>query len=286
MQFPTEPECSSRWPSVKTDPAELNSKPVRWTVAMWRLNGALGAGVWSSGELLELLGDEDRINLMVNRSDQVQKLQRAAENILISNQKLAKANLSQQPKLRDTKLLLAVKYKELETLRNIVQVKQELLGEKCSLCYARLCLQRKIDHAEEEIELLLRRFTEGRTLLEDFLDVFLSSRMLQHVRLVVLKKLQEMIRVQQTHSLGEVVQSVSEGVSEQICSSFLLPVCIHPPFLLPINVIHPVTRSTISTDDFLGLGVYRVGLRWPARPDQLQPLGLHQRRNKQAQTER
>ena len=47
----------------------------------------------------------------------------------MSNQKVAKASLSQKPKFRDTKLLLAMKYKELEKLRSITQAKQEKLGE-------------------------------------------------------------------------------------------------------------------------------------------------------------
>lgn len=60
---------------------------------------------------------------------QVQGLQRAAEKMLVSNQKLAKVALSQKPQFRDAKLLLAMKYKELEKLRSIIQAKQEQLGE-------------------------------------------------------------------------------------------------------------------------------------------------------------
>ena len=60
---------------------------------------------------------------------QFQGLQRAAEKMLVSNQRLARVTLSQNPKFRDAKLLLAMKYKELDQLRSIIQAKQEQLGE-------------------------------------------------------------------------------------------------------------------------------------------------------------
>lgn len=47
----------------------------------------------------------------------------------ISNQRLAKVNLSQKPKFRDAKFLLAMKYRELGKLRSLIQAKQEQLGE-------------------------------------------------------------------------------------------------------------------------------------------------------------
>lgn len=72
---------------------------------------------------------------------QFQRVQRAAEKMLLSNQKLAKVSLSQKPTFRDAKLLLAVKYKELERLRNIIQAKQEQLGEFWNrLCISSGCL--------------------------------------------------------------------------------------------------------------------------------------------------
>lgn len=66
---------------------------------------------------------------------QVQGLQRAAAKMLASNRKLAKVSLSKKPAFRDSKLLLAKKYKELETLRSIIEAKQEQLGEfETDLC--------------------------------------------------------------------------------------------------------------------------------------------------------
>lgn len=60
---------------------------------------------------------------------QVHRKQRAVEKMLISNQRLAKLSLSQKPKFRDAKLLLAMKYKELGKLKSLIQAKQEQLGK-------------------------------------------------------------------------------------------------------------------------------------------------------------
>lgn len=49
--------------------------------------------------------------------------------MLVSNQIIAKVGLSQKAKFRDAKLLLAMKYKELENIRSIIQAKHEQLGE-------------------------------------------------------------------------------------------------------------------------------------------------------------
>jgi len=47
----------------------------------------------------------------------------------VSNKEIAKICLSRKPKFRDTKLLLAMKFKQLENLRSIIQAKQEQLSE-------------------------------------------------------------------------------------------------------------------------------------------------------------
>ncbi|XP_030008605.1 vacuolar protein sorting-associated protein 37D-like isoform X3 [Sphaeramia orbicularis] len=103
-------------------------------------------------ELRELLEDEEKMNHTVRCSDKFQELKKATEKMLLSNQKLAKSSLSQRPKFRDAKFLLAVKYKELEKLKNIIQAKQERLAEKNSAHYVQHCLMKKINDAEEECE--------------------------------------------------------------------------------------------------------------------------------------
>ncbi|KAM9734103.1 uncharacterized protein ACNS7B_015947 isoform 4-T4 [Menidia menidia] len=112
----------------------------------------LKSGVWRTRELRELLENEEQIKRIVRCSEKFQRLQWAAEKMLVSNKKLAKDNLSQKPKLRDAKLLLALKYKELEKLRSLVQAKQERL-EKYSIRQVKACLVQKISHTEQQLEL-------------------------------------------------------------------------------------------------------------------------------------
>lgn len=57
--------------------------------------------------------------------------------MLVRNQKRARVSLLQRPEFRDTKLILAMKYEELDRLRNIIRAKQEQLGELFS-CLAKL----------------------------------------------------------------------------------------------------------------------------------------------------
>ncbi|KAL7401084.1 hypothetical protein ABVT39_022657 [Epinephelus coioides] len=257
------------------------------------LSGQFGA--LRTGELRELLEDEDKIKHIIRCSEKFQGLQRAAEKMLVSNQKLAKVCLSQKPKFRDTKLILAMKYKELEELQSLVQVKQEQLAEKYSVHSAQWSLLEKIKHAEEECEMMFQRFVEGKTPLAEFLDSFLSSQKLQHIRMVLVKKLQEV-------RLGEIhpdTQCVSAEEIQDAClpvcsltSAVVLPACCHPPFLLPygthVNTAHCLQHTPFchdyshDCDESLRPGVHRRGSKWPARPVRLQPLKVPQRKHQQA----
>ncbi|XP_051253401.1 vacuolar protein sorting-associated protein 37D-like isoform X1 [Dicentrarchus labrax] len=272
-------------------------------------------GALRSRELRELLEDEDKINHIIRCSDKFQGLQRAAEKMLVSNQKMAKVGLSHKPQFRDAKLLLAMKYKELEKLRSIIQVKQEQLGEFClfsvifnlaaiyicSLCfaaekyslhYAQWCLLKKINHAEEECELLFQRFAEGKTPLANFLESFLSSRKLQHIRSILVKKLQDTIELKSTQIVSEIHPDTFPERVHNAClpvcgltTAVLLPACCHqPPFLLPfgthVNAAQCLQHVPFCHDytESLRAGVHGRGLKWPARPVRLQPLKVQQRR--------
>ncbi|XP_070685459.1 vacuolar protein sorting-associated protein 37D-like [Pempheris klunzingeri] len=250
-------------------------------------------GALRTRELRELLQDEDKINHIVRCSEKLQRVQRAAEKMLVSNQKLAKVALSHKQTFRDAKLVLAKKYRELEKLRSIIQAKQEQLAEKYSLPHAQCCLLGKINRAEEECELLFQRFAEGKTPLEDFLDSFLSSQKLQHVRLVLVKKLQEMTELQSTGRLSEIYPDTEQihNACLPVCSlttAVILPACCHPPFLLPfathLNAAHCLQHLP-SCHDYSGSlspGVHGRAPKWPARPVRLQPLRVQQRRHQQA----
>ncbi|XP_070761308.1 vacuolar protein sorting-associated protein 37D-like [Enoplosus armatus] len=258
-------------------------------------------GALRTRDLRELLQDEDRINHIIRCSDKFQGLQRAADNMLLSNQKLAKVGLSQKPQFRDAKLLLAMKYKEVDKLRGVIQAKQEQLAEKYSAHYYQQCLLKKISHAEEECELLFQRFAEEKTPLADFLDSFLTLQKLHHIRLVLVKKLQDITELKSTQRLSEVhpnAQLFSARSPEQIHNTCLpvcglttavvLPACCHPPFLLPfgthVNAAQCLQHLPFCHDynESLHAGAHGRGPKWPPRPVRLQPLKVQQRRHQQA----
>ncbi|XP_059187724.1 vacuolar protein sorting-associated protein 37D-like [Centropristis striata] len=249
-------------------------------------------GALKTGELRELLEDEDRINHIIRCNEKFQELQTAADMMLVSNQKLAKVSLSQKKFFRDAKLLLAMKYKDLGNLRSIIQAKQEQLAEKHSLHYAEWSLLQKINHADEECEMLFQRFAEGKTPLADFLDSFLKSRKPQHNRMVLLKKLQEFIEFKSTQSLGEIHPDAQiHNACLPVCgltTAVVLPACCHPQFLLPCSTAHVNTAHWQHLpfyqdyNESLRPGVHGRGHKWPARPVRLQPLRLQHRRDQQA----
>ncbi|KAM7399109.1 hypothetical protein PAMP_018401 [Pampus punctatissimus] len=155
----------------------------------------------------------------------------------------------------------------------------------------KLCLLKKINHAEEECELLLQRFVEGETTLADFLGSFLSLRKLHHIRLVLVKKLQERTELQPTERLSEIQPQIfSAGFHHQILpvsnftTAVVLPV-LHPPFLLPFNAC----VNTAQCPQYLSLcfdnneaqspGKFP---KWPTRPVRLQPLKVEQRKHQHA----
>ncbi|XP_041851082.1 vacuolar protein sorting-associated protein 37A-like [Melanotaenia boesemani] len=254
------------------------------------LPAQLQLGAQTTNELRELLENEEKITQIVRGSEKFQRLHQAAENMLISNQNLAKVSISQKPTFSDTKMLLAMKYKEVEKLRSITQAKQEQLAEKNTIHHAQHCLQQRINHSEEEFELLFQMFAEGKTTLADFLDSFLSSRKLHHIRLVLVNKLQEITRDEETTTLSEAFpEYFSMGFPDQIhpvCSlttAVVLPTFFHPPFLLPlgghINAALCLQHTPFWSDDDESLHIRRSH-RWSARPVRLQPL-KEQRRHQQ-----
>ena len=63
----------------------------------------------------------------------LQSLKSAIENILVSNHRLAKGSLFYKPAFGETKMLLAMKYKELEKLIGNIRAKQSYLGKLKSI---------------------------------------------------------------------------------------------------------------------------------------------------------
>ncbi|KAM7412856.1 hypothetical protein PAMA_020307 [Pampus argenteus] len=156
----------------------------------------------------------------------------------------------------------------------------------------------KINHIVRSSEkLLLQRFVEGETTLADFLGSFLSLRKLHHIRLVLVKKLQERTELQPAERLADIQPQIfSAGFHQQIlnpCLPFsnlttavVMPV-LHPPFLLPFGGACVNTAQCpqylslcFDNDEAQSPGKFP---KWPTRPVRLQPLKVEQRKHQQHQ---
>ena len=151
---------------------------------------------------------------------------------------------------------------------------------------------------------MFQMFAEGQTPLADFLGSFLSSRKLHHIRLVLVKKLREMMdrHGEETGAgpgeghLG--AQDFLVGFPEHVhdpchpvcglTAAVVLPPCCHPPFLPlcdPGTAAHcpPHWPVFVGYDyEWLRPGVRGRGPGWPTTPVRLQPLRVQQRRHRQA----
>ncbi|XP_054612007.1 vacuolar protein sorting-associated protein 37D isoform X1 [Dunckerocampus dactyliophorus] len=161
----------------------------------------------STGELRELLQNDDKMEQIIRLDEKFQELQVDREMLLASNRSVADESLAQRPRLNNSKLQLAEKYKELSNLASTCWEKQSQLGtqvQKHSLQTAQNLLQEEVARAEECSEELLDKFMEGNVSLDEFLDSFQSSRRTYHIRRAQAEKMQEMSRSKrQTGKGGE-----------------------------------------------------------------------------------
>lgn len=131
-------------------------------------------------------------------------------------------------------------------------------------------------------QLLFQRFTDGKTAIQDFLELFVSSQKLHHIRLVLMKNLQEIIRneTKTAQRLSE-AHYLSLGLPEQVS---LTTAAVLPPFLLVlgahINTVPCIQPSLFCSDEdeLLRMGVHLRG----RKPIRLQPLNMQPRRHQPA----
>lgn len=148
----------------------------------------------STGELRELLQNDDKMDQIIRLNEKFQELQVDREMLLTSNRSLAEESLARRPRLNNGKLQLAEKYRELSNLATTCWEKQSQLEphvQKHSLQTVQNLLQEEVARAEEHSEELLEKFMEGNVSLDEFLDSFQSSRKTYHIRRAQAEKMQE-----------------------------------------------------------------------------------------------
>ncbi|XP_064250459.1 vacuolar protein sorting-associated protein 37D isoform X1 [Passer domesticus] len=157
-------------------------------------------GALSTAQLRALLQDEPRLQRAARLSRKFQSLQLEREMCLASNCTQAKVNLSLRPRLEDGKASLAIKYQELQEIREACWDKQQRLEvylEKWSPQSALGQLQAKLDASEAESEAQIKQFLAQDLPLESFLESFCQSRTRSHVCRTQLEKLQELLQKDQ-----------------------------------------------------------------------------------------
>lgn len=138
-------------------------------------------------------------------------------------------------------------------------------------------------------QLLFQRFVEGKVPLADFLDSFHGLRKLQHISLILLKKLQEATEVRPPQRLSQVQpdsQCLSGAFPDQI-HNLCLPVCglstavLLLPFDPHVSSGLCPTGNCFHQPEFLPAGRRGPGQKWPSRAVRLQPLNLQHSRHHQ-----
>ncbi|XP_015501722.1 vacuolar protein sorting-associated protein 37D isoform X4 [Parus major] len=163
---------------------------------------------------------------------QFQSLQLEREMCLASNCTQARVNLSLRPRLEDGKASLAIKYQELQEIREACWDKQQRLEvylEKWSPQSALGQLQAKLDASEAESEAQIKQFLTQDLPLESFLESFCQSRTRSHVCRTQLEKLQELLQKDQ-------VQKDQSGAAPK---AFDLSYGFVPAFLIPSEAVAP-----------------------------------------------
>ncbi|XP_042647657.1 vacuolar protein sorting-associated protein 37D isoform X3 [Tyto alba] len=157
-------------------------------------------GALSTAHLRALLQDEPRLQRAARLSRKFQSLQLEREMCLASNCTLARVNLSLRPRLEDGKASLAIKYQELQEIREACWDKQQRLEmylEKWSQQSALGQLQAKLNAFEAESEAQIQQFLAQDLPLDSFLESFCQSRTRSHICRTQLEKLQELLQKDQ-----------------------------------------------------------------------------------------
>ncbi|KAM4648630.1 vacuolar protein sorting-associated protein 37D [Amazona ochrocephala] len=154
-------------------------------------------GALSTAQLRALLQDEPRLQRAARLSRKFQSLQLEREMCLASNCSQAKVNLSLRPQLEDGKAALAIKYQELQEIREACWDKQRRLEaylENWSPQNTLGKIQAKLDASEAESEAQVEQFLAQDLPLDSFLESFCQSRTRSHICRTQLEKLQELLQ--------------------------------------------------------------------------------------------
>ncbi|XP_049323389.1 vacuolar protein sorting-associated protein 37B-like [Astyanax mexicanus] len=242
-------------------------------------------------QLRELLEDEESIQCFISNSKKLQDLWRQNEFKWAFNRRLAERNLSYQPFLKNSKLLLAEKYQLLGRVISSIRRKHRQLGKyllrRTSIAYSSVVLnlvppagqapplgkilngrlslkttqqilKQKAVQLMVESERLWLKFLEGNLLLVDFLTLFRSSRRFYYKLQIQVEKIQDL-----AENLQRKEQQTARAASTlRLLSNDLL-------FPNAVNVFYSLSPLLMLPTTFLPL------MRPEVKPSYLPPLNHH-----------
>nr|CAD7609087.1 unnamed protein product [Timema genevievae] len=138
-------------------------------------------------ELKEMLNNDAKFDEMIKDVKQFKELETEKEMLMASNRSLAEFNLSKEPLLRNGKMQLKDLSQEGEKLYQKQKTGNTNLETTLAL------VQTSAAESEENSEAIAEKFLDGDMELDSFLDQFITSRKVMHLRRVKADKMTEMV---------------------------------------------------------------------------------------------
>lgn len=157
----------------------------------------------SNDELRDILNDDSKFEDIVKDIKQFKDLETEKEMLMASNRSLAEFNLSKQPQLEEGKQVLKELSEKGRQLCSSVKDKLNEMRDKSgtmTVDTALDLLQAAAAEIEEESEKVAEKFLAGDIEVDEFLEQFLSRRILMHLRKVKVDKIREILR-KSSHTL-------------------------------------------------------------------------------------
>uniref|UniRef100_U5EQT3 Putative vacuolar protein sorting 37b n=1 Tax=Corethrella appendiculata TaxID=1370023 RepID=U5EQT3_9DIPT len=196
------------------------------------INQAVGRiNTLSSDELKELFSDDEKLDEQINEI--IATLESEKEFILQENRKLAEDNLNQEPIMILGRSKVNELTEEAEQLCKQVQEKSNTMRTKTGATdpdtYLAL-LQAASVESEDESEKIHKQFLGNELTIEQYIEQFLTTRKLMHLRKVKSEKMVELLRQKTNGPIGGV------GLNSALNSGYSLPPTTNN-FYPPMNPI-------------------------------------------------
>ncbi|KAM9329998.1 vacuolar protein sorting-associated protein 37A [Gastrophryne carolinensis] len=150
----------------------------------------------SVSQLQEMLEQEDVLLEHFVSLPQLKQIIADKEDLVTNIEDMAKRNLQLEPILESKRQALLDKYELLTQMKATFEKRlqrQHELSESCSLSALQARLKVAAHEAEEESDSIAENFLEGKTEIDDFLNLFMEKRTCCHSRRAKEEKLQQSI---------------------------------------------------------------------------------------------